>query len=411
MTFVEDAMYLRSHLNSEGGSHLIAKYTGKAPEFEERRSRSLHTPQSSVDHAQRSPLRSPTRYIQESGGIETMIQEAAKGVYKRGEKLGLNQALRGAVQQLQAVNNSPRRYIAAARRSMDGSPAVISDNHGLHQRIESLEGRNRALAKLIQTAMDELTEQSRALEEEKHESAANKLTLTVAKLQFVHVYLDNPTLPLNEEPSSPSQGPPPAASQSPKPPPVEDEETISWSPTQPKEQRGRSPTSQGKGIPSFRVPPPTTSNIIRESPTRRYIPRRRPPSAHGSTPLAASPTSNTPAPIAQASASPSSPPTVARDSTLHKPRPSLAQSSFSWMLGSGDGEADKRGFAAASTFPPEQERKGVTDKKTRGRTGFLFGDDGDSGSSAAKTSGKEDGKEDDDGFTLGTLRGVGEGTS
>ena len=239
-------MYLRSHLSSEGGSHIVAKYTGRTPDATdsmkaERKGRSLHTPQGSVDFARRSPLRSPSRYLSESGGIEAMLQDAAKGVYQRTERLGLNQALRGAVQQLQAVNSSPRRYGSSARQSIDESGATASESHALQQRILSLESRNKALAKLVQAAMEDLNDQARTFEEEKSEAAANKLTLTVAKLQFVHVYLDNPTLPLGDEGQPVSRDPSaaPAAARGTIP---TDDETLARSPNSPA-TRGRPPTT------------------------------------------------------------------------------------------------------------------------------------------------------------------------
>lgn len=412
MSFVEDAIYLRSHLSADGGATLVNKYTGKYPasdqrESSERQGRSLHTPQGSADFTHRSPIRSPNRYIQDSGGIEAILQGAASRVYKRGEKLGVGQALRGAVQQLQAVNNSPRKYISNIRRSIDESSNNAANHHTLYERVESLHSRDKALGSLLQAAIDDLNEQARHIQEDKPEEA-NKLIVTIAKLQFVHVYLDNPTLPLAEASNIAEEAEPTAPSTE-QSHPIKDEETITWSSTTPSNSRGRISISHDT-VDATAVAAVLPVRQIPESPTRRHIPRRHPTSQNRTdvpspaSPRASTSTATTPREPQSASASPSLVP------TFQKPRPSIAKSSFSWMLGSADGDGSESSFAAASAFPPEHERKDTKERKARGKASFLFGEDRDeAGTPPVRDKWNAESREDDDGFTLGTLRGAGPG--
>ena len=70
------------------------------------------------------------------------------------------------------------------------------------------------------------------------------------------------------------------------------------------------------------------------------------------------------------------------------------------MLGNED---NKTNFVSAEPFSPERDRK----LAARGKAGFLFGDEKNENppSKAGKDKGKQE-KEDDDGFTLGTLKGI-----
>lgn len=325
----------------------------------------------------RSPLSLPGQFLQDSGGLEGILQEAAKGVYKRSEKWGLSQALRGAVQGLQSGNASPRRQLSSMRGSLLDGKAVQADAHAT-EKVAALEERNTALGKLLQEAMDDLSQQVAKLEQDKAETAANALTLTVAKLQYIQVYLDNSTLPIGSDNFSKSVEEMSAVIQAPAdvpPPPAKPSPPIS-SPTLPDS-------------------PNATHSGFETAPASIYQPPSREPTE----------TVSAPRPPAIITA-----PKVKRavdrplKSPFHHPRPSLAQSSFSWMLGE---DHTKQGFVSASPFTPERERKVAT---TRGRTGFLFGDDKPESTHSGGNKGKKDDKEDDDGFiTLGTLKGIPKG--
>ena len=391
-TFVDDALYLKQHLTRAGGSDIISKYSGRSPTAQPktpagsyRRKRSNRNELLSVANVTRpfSPMRSPARFLQEQGGIEGILHEAAKGVYSRSEKWGVGKALLGTIQGLQSGSNSPRRLPGTdVRWSLDSGQVVSSlDTNELTSRIEALEQRNKALAKMLEKAMKDLWAQEKLFDKEKQEDAANALTLAIAKVQFVQVYLEDSTMPLvpeapSQEPSQPSE---PTSEQAIR----ENEKTAAGAPGPQGEKPGTSPAASA----TTTIQHETQAIAAAESP----------------------PTPKTHSPEAPASQKPPPPKPRPGPSPFHHPRPSLAQSSFSWIL--SDDHQRKSSFVSASPFAPEEKRL----HPARAKAGFLFGDEKHEGRGAAEGKGRkgreerrEGGENDDDdadGFRLGTLRG------
>ncbi|KAL9626322.1 MAG: hypothetical protein Q9204_007399, partial [Flavoplaca sp. TL-2023a] len=81
-------------------------------------------------------------------------------------------------------------------------------------------------------------------------------------------------------------------------------------------------------------------------------------------------------------------------SPFHNPRPRLAQSSFSWMLGE---DQRKSSFVSPSPFPSDR-------RAARERAGFLFGESKDE-AKQKNQRGKVDEESEDEVITLGTLKG------
>jgi TBC1 domain family protein 5 len=95
-TLALDALYLRSHMNNEGASYLVLKYTGR-PLISDRpttppalqRNITTFSGINATRHAGRNSL-SPPRATKQSRNIEGILQSTAKNIYARGEKLGIN---------------------------------------------------------------------------------------------------------------------------------------------------------------------------------------------------------------------------------------------------------------------------------------------------------------------------------
>lgn len=207
-TFVDDAIYLKGHLNPTGGSTLILKYTGKAPTStttppptsEPRPSTpsslGLHLRQRTL--GAKSPLATPAKFLQTPGGVEALFQGAAKGVIERGEKLGINQAVRDAVGEI-------RRNVQGfqeARTPGRSTPRDPFTDDSLRQpafAVALLERRNRQLA----TMLDETITNLRGLATSKLDGDKEKyieaVEVAAAKIQFVKVHLEDSTLDLPEE--------------------------------------------------------------------------------------------------------------------------------------------------------------------------------------------------------------------
>lgn len=80
---------------------------------------------------------------------------------------------------------------------------------------------------------------------------------------------------------------------------------------------------------------------------------------------------------------------------FHQPRPSLAQSSFSWMLGE---DQHKSSFVSPSPFPSER-------RAAREKAGFLFGESKNSAEGKTQKGKTIEESEDEEVINMGTLKG------
>ncbi|KAL9003393.1 MAG: hypothetical protein Q9188_003742 [Gyalolechia gomerana] len=366
-TFVDDALYLRQHIWHGGGSHIIEKYSDQASENEKGSKKRKSQPAKRVKHVHTSESKgsrsslSPSRFLQEKGGIDTIIQEAAKGVYSRGEKWGVNKAFRGAVESLQSGTNYPRKQLDGSRWSLDEGAHVPSVSK-LAADIKALEQRSKGLAKLLDNPIGELWEQQRQCSEEKEESFKNALSLAIAKIQFVQVYLENPTVPF----------------------PVDNHEaetrTIEEHGHEKSDDILESNTQTTHSISSDPGPRPQESTLKNSRVTGMDSEE-----AWGKKG------------IAHTDAAPDITVSKVRHEPLpfHHPRPSLAQSSFSWMLGE---DQRKSSFVLPAPFPSDK-------RAAREKADFLFGD-GKVKSEGKSLKGKKgEESEDEEVINLGTLKG------
>ena len=334
-SFVGDALYLRENLHLDGGHHLISKYSQKSPETTVTRKlpkkikRTRKADQKAAKDAV-PPSMSPSRLLQEQGGIENIIHEAARGIYSRGERWGVAKALKGAVQGLQAVNASPgragERQVGSSQNSEGASSGRAQSD--LIAEIETLESRNKALAKMLAASMNELWAQQREVKvDEGKKAGSDALSLAIAKVQFVQVYLENAQMPLPADMLS-----------------AADEQASV----------GASPDIAPPGREKTPSPPATVDGPIDEKavPTRTHSQGRK----------------------TQTRGQPKTPPNVSPQA-----RPSLSQSPYSWML--GEEQKQKSGFVAASPFSAGHTRQ------TERKEGGLFGH-------AGKGDGANDGEDD-----------------
>ncbi|KAI9862684.1 MAG: hypothetical protein M1813_004180 [Trichoglossum hirsutum] len=398
-TFVDDALFLRDNLTIAGGSEVISKYSGKPPvplQPESRPSTPRRKPgypkKSSVSQPQqekrfartRSPLSSPARFIHQQGGLEALLQDTARGFYDRGEKWGVNKAVRDAVdevkrnvqglQQSAVVVPSGRGNQVPSRLPLgEGESVQVAEPaRDLTAEVQRLSERNRALANMLTDAMDSLWVQQRVITKEgssEAESTTEAFNLAIAKIQLVKVFLEDSNLPLTEM----------------------------------QEQRVQEPTV-------------TTATQLKKdklSSTAAAIatPAAQSQSTHTSTPSSFQTPSRSSSPAASVTATPAEPPTSPpgtpslinaatesrhqpTGSSLHRPRSSLAQSSFAWMLGDDGGDENKRTLRqdAAASFAEFVSPGSLANRTSNNvaRKGFLFGG-GDGGESGGDSGDSGDG--------------------
>ncbi|KAM3070260.1 hypothetical protein ACMFMG_010096 [Clarireedia jacksonii] len=372
--FVDDATFLRENFDLAGGAQIISKYSGKAPQ----QSKSISPPNTPLTRnltprqkfiRNRSSLTSPARFLQQQGGVEALINGAAgaaKGVYNRGERLGINQAVRGAMEEvkknmqgLQTSRNtySPRRTTGAARWSLDDGRVVPAST----AIMATMNERNRQLAAMLDHAMKDLRAAS-VSEESDREKYIEAMDIAIAKVDFVKVYLEDSTMPLPV--------PPPIADADPEPQVLEPETSKALLSTSPSLTQSTSPVSPSPHSGEENVPPivvddlgqapspnPATSQILTEMidihPSKSSLEAGSQIEDDDSTkslrPRAPIPTRST-----------------------------IAQSSFSWML-----EPDLPSHVATRSSPPKSSSPFLKSAKrpnsgvSRDKAAFLFGEDDD----------------------------------
>lgn len=346
-TLVEDALYLRENILMDGGTHIILKYSKRLPGSQSvktqkgrrRRGRKQN------DRSELNSLRiSPTRFLQEQGGIEGILQEAARGVYNRGEKWGVTRALRGAVQGLQSTNSSPKGN--GSRWGLGQDKSNADDEPYAKTRLHELEQRNKALAKLLEKAMEDLwAQQGEFTKDKRTENAADAISLAIAKVQFVQVYLENPTMPFPTDASA-----------------EEDPEKTG------QETSTESMTKDGINDTKAAALIVTISDPFIDSELCESQPEATTGSSQASQPTGSTLSVNHPIDPSVSKPQLTVPKHRQDKVSFQQPRPSLAHSSFSWMLGE---DQRKSSFVSATPFPSERRIA------ARGKTGFLFGDDVD----------------------------------
>ncbi|RFU79936.1 hypothetical protein TARUN_2280 [Trichoderma arundinaceum] len=191
-TFVDDALYLRDHMNASGGATLIKKYSGKLPKIPKSPEPSDESPSSPLPgfdsirkkgFGMRSPIRSPSKFLQQQGGVENMIQ----GVLEKSEKLGINQAVRDAVGEI-------KRNMQGLNEGLSSPyPRVVLADDGVARALAAMERRNQQLASLLDETVTNLRALSLSNLEDKAKSIET-IEIAAAKIQFVQIYLQDASM-------------------------------------------------------------------------------------------------------------------------------------------------------------------------------------------------------------------------
>ncbi|KAK1781808.1 rab-GTPase-TBC domain-containing protein [Copromyces sp. CBS 386.78] len=239
-TFVDDALYIRDHPNPAGGATIIFKHTGKHP----LPSPSAAPPSVTSPGPLPQPLASPSKHsgfgslrqrtlgarsplssLQQPGGVEALLSGAAKNMMERGEKLGINQAVRDAMGEikkgLQEARSSGSRTPAGRGSLRDGYQNQIY--HPPQHTVTSMQRRNRQLAAMLDESITSLKQLAasglgESADKEKH---VETVEIAAARVQFVKACLEDSSLilPDLDESQSATEGeqqapssPPPSAS-------------------------------------------------------------------------------------------------------------------------------------------------------------------------------------------------------
>lgn len=361
-------------MNFDGGSKVIERTTGQAPSVTNR----PRTPDSSAktEANQSSPGNSthgfPVSHSRHSSGIDTLLQDAARGVFRRGESWSLNKAVQSAVgevrntvQELQSKRGGSRQGAFHHRTGSAFSEISEDPTAELVKQVEALENRNKALARMLESAVEDLWQQQKdaASKSSPDDDQLRAFTTAIAKVQLTQVFLADTTIPL----------------------PAEEEE----SPDTAQEAQQHQPAKNVKTDTTSQGPIAMHPAPKKPSTAPRNVTRDKATAAETSQATGAS-----------RSATPEA-----------KSRPSLEHSPFSWMLGQGDKAQPTMG---GHKFLARAASSRRSEMSTGRNVDFLFGeaiDDEDfiRGSSAGikGRDGDKNVEEEDreDIFKLGTMKG------
>ncbi|TWU76716.1 hypothetical protein ED733_002931 [Metarhizium rileyi] len=356
-TFVDDALFLRDHLNPTGGSSLILKYAGKTPENlngieSGQPSRSDGPGVSSLRQWGSRPPTSPSRLIQQPPSMEAFFQGAARGanrVLERSEKLGINQAVRDAMGE---IRRNVQTFNEA--RQAQQPPSHVLGDEGATKALAAMERRNMELASLLNDTVTNLKTVSMSAFEDKAKSL-ELIEVAAAKIQFVQIYLEDSTMDV------------PVLSTSKKESAMSPRIVDKAAETKTATARETPELSSGSSVADL-------TKLVEDNPKKKGVKDQKNMDVSGD------------GPPKHASHAESS----KNDAVEVRPAPvptrsSLAQSSFSWML-EPDETAPSR--SAATKSPSMQHTKKHSSNLSRERNAFLFGEvtaDATDGSRPLKT--------------------------
>lgn len=214
-SFIEDATRLRSALDIDTGRSIIFKRTGRIPKSQAKPAHLSANPTRRNDGDGQYPslhsphlLPPPRPSHHPSNSFEAVLQNAARSVYSSGERLGVNKAVRDAVGDVRRNAQSISTNIRNRTHSRNVSLASNSEEQAanLQKRLDNLQLRNQSLAKMLESAVNELWKQQKemAIANSKQASAdsdekVKSLTMAIARVQLAQVYLEDPDLPLPED--------------------------------------------------------------------------------------------------------------------------------------------------------------------------------------------------------------------
>jgi len=399
-SLVLDALYLREHMHHGGGGYIVLKYTDRPLQPTDRPAtppalqRNI-TAFSGVNAARAALGRvgAVDGRSKQSRNIESIFQSAAKNIHARSEQFNIGKAVRSAVDEVhrkaQEISNAQTPSSANTWRQSGPRTAYGAVLH----KVKELENRNAQLNKLLEAAVSELWEYQKTAahqggsgntgEEPGAVASLEQLSVAIAKVQFVQVYLGDSTLPLPTENAAPASD--------------QDKKEIEGFTPELQEPSSKEPRDQTTHSPAPVHPNPESTTDLHD---QQHETKLADPSMfddpdddnadntdnadNADVDTSPAPTPVTP-PKPQPAIKVDSPPTTDSPTTTPAPtqadlpspqpaRPPLAESSYSWMLGSDDKGKEKSDSGPGAASAARKSSSSFFEDQRRNR-GFLFGDE------------------------------------
>lgn len=336
---VKDAVQLAKRKTTEAGADITQLRTGRRqytnPLASEEPIVRASTPTQARTHrrlksSQVSPGSSPARFATPQRQLESLFNNVSSNFQKGAEGWSVqnvSKALRGAVgevrrnvEHLQAGTTPSQASIDTSRPSAEDEGALPSSiAHDLANQLKKLEDRNKALAKMLETAQESLRKWKS--EGSNHNAQGeDAFNTALARIQFVSVYLTDSDIPI------PTPAPTPAIEAA---PPDQATSTPPSNTVQADQEANKTEQEKQTASPS---PNPTTQPPHPQTPTTTTEPNKlNQPQSHLD-----------PSPI---------------------PRPSLTSPTFSFMLGP-DHATRRTSFIRSTPLPEERRHSTATSSNT-----------------------------------------------
>ena len=365
---VRDAIYLDKNRSLEIGANLIQQQSGRKPKTQKRatdssaaRLRAEETPVrgSRPPHNRPSHSPSPARFNTPQKQLESIFQQVSGGIQQRTESWNVSKAVRGAVGEVR--RNMNNLQTSHSRNSsvdvLSGGTETPSRSDSQQQsrvkvleaQVQELDARNKALSKMLDGALDSLRS-SKDIAKKGADDSEEAFNISLAKIQFVSVYLSDSAIPIPpEESDHPNEKGDDRSMEKAQ----DDDHTVS------QEKRNETPAAS-QASPTMK---PATVPVKERRAAAQATSQLAPPSA--SVPV----------------------------------RPSLAESSFSFMLGEN---RHRSSFISSVAELPEQRRG--SDAKPKPTNKQLWAEEKEAKDRKQRKE-RMGSESEDDGFTLNPLRG------
>ncbi|KAK6371353.1 hypothetical protein LTS17_009084 [Exophiala oligosperma] len=197
-SLVRDAAFLDRNRTVEAGATVIQHYTGRRPkQIDALSSRSSSTARTvRSPQLRQSPSPSPGRFTSSQKQLEGLFQEVAGGLQKRTEGWNVSKAVRSAVGEVR--RNMNNYQTSHSRQTSHDTPPNLEKSDAakaLQQRLNELQERNILLSRMLEDAIDSLRT-VKLTSKEGADEAEHNLNISLAKIQFVSVYLADPEIPI-----------------------------------------------------------------------------------------------------------------------------------------------------------------------------------------------------------------------
>jgi len=341
---VKDAVQLAKRRTTEAGADITQLRTGRRqytnPLAIEEPVVRASTPTQARTHrrlksSQISPSSSPARFATPQRQLESLFNNVSSNFQKGAEGWSVqnvSKALRGAVgevrrnvEHLQAGTAPSRTSIDTLRNSTEDDAAIPSSiAHDLANQLRKLEDRNKALAKMLETAQESLRKW-KSDSSNHNAQGEDAFNTALARIQFVSVYLTDSDIPI------PTPAPTPAIEATPP------DQPTTATPTSNTVQADQQANKSEQEKQADNLNSNTNTSI---QPPQQQIPK----------------TATTTEP------NKSSQPQCHLDPSPLHPRPSLTSPTFSFML--GPDHATRRTSFIRSTPLPEERRHSTATSTT-----------------------------------------------